>query len=150
MLIGDSNIACSFLLVAVNFSNKNDFIAVYLIDRKSIQLVEDRHIEGAFGWMRVRVVDGVAEDFLIEGVVESREEFPVKSLDDLGFDVGRVNALESSVKHLLEDSKVVFVVRVHSFETESIDDFELIISVGSGKCPCEMSIIVDNQVLLIS
>lgn len=41
MFIGDSNIACGFLLVAVNFSDKNDLIAVFLIDRESVQLVED-------------------------------------------------------------------------------------------------------------
>ncbi len=37
--------------------------------------------------MGVRVVYGVAEDFVIKGVVKSNEEFPVKSLDDLGFNV---------------------------------------------------------------
>lgn len=112
-------------------------------------MVDHGHVQCAFTGMGVRVINVMTEDLMVEGVIECWEEFSVESLDDLGFDVGGVDVLEGSVEHFLKDSKVIFVIRVHSFQAHSIDDLEFIVSIGSGKCPFEMAVIIDNQVFLV-
>jgi hypothetical protein len=73
--------------------------------------------------MWVRVVDVVAENFVVEGVVEGGEKLLVECFEDLGFDVGRVDVLEGSIEHLEQNRVVALVEGVHALYAHAVDDF---------------------------
>jgi hypothetical protein len=123
MLVGHCHVARGLLFMSIDLSHKDDLIPIDLIHRKAIHVTNHGHIEWSFGGMWVRVVDVVAENFVVEGVVEGGEKLLVECFEDLGFDVGRVDALEGPVEHLEQDRVVVLVEGVHALYTHAVDDF---------------------------
>jgi hypothetical protein len=150
MLVGHSHVARGLLFMSINLSHKDDLIPIDLIHRKAIHVTRHGHIEWSFGGMWVSVVDVVAENFVVEGVVEGGEKLLVERFEDLGFDVGRVDALEGSVEHLEQDRVVALVEGVHALYTHAVDDFQFGEGVGFRQCPLQVPVAVDDEVLFIS
>lgn len=123
MLIGHSQVAGGLLFMSIDLGHKDNLIPIDLIHRKAIHVMNHGHVEWSFGGMWVRVVDVVAENFVVEGVVEGGEKLLVERFEDLGLDVGRVDVLEGPVQHLEQDRVVVYVEGVHALYAHAVDDF---------------------------
>lgn len=92
--------------------HENGLIASIRLNSKAIDLVDDIHPELAMSVAVVGVVDLLAEDLVVEGVVEGQRKDLIEYLQDLDFEVGGVYGGEDLIEHILHVLKVALVERL--------------------------------------
>jgi len=82
--------------------------------------MDNIHIKVSMGVAMVSVVDGFSEGLVIQRIIQSKWEDLVEDIQNLRFEVGRVDLGSDVVKNVLDIFKVSLVVRIHSGNGHSV------------------------------